>query len=88
MAKFKVLKKLAKYAAIGGFAGAVAGHTASPAGLRKHGRNEGFVSGALASAALSVAPRGIRKLGKMFAGKGSVIFRRIRGRIVPIRVKK
>jgi len=56
--------------------GAVAGGGTAPAGLRKAGAKEGALRGV-----------GVAALGAGTFVASKVIFRRIRGRIIPIRVK-
>lgn len=74
---FKKTKKVAKVTALAGAAGAFAGSSGSQPGLRREGAKEGAIVGIAVGASLIAAP----KIGK-------IIFRRIRGRIIPIRVKK
>lgn len=79
MSKIRTLRKLLlsrKTALVvgAGLGGASAGFTGSLPGLRKEGAVEGAVAGAgYTSAALLGLP---------------IVFRRIRGRIIPIRIKK
>lgn len=80
MKALKALKGGAAAAAVGTFAGALVGHEAGEI----HSKTESTVAGAkrglLAGVLAAAAPKGAKGIGKF-------VFRRIRGRIVPIKVK-
>lgn len=81
---------------IGGTAtGAVMGLNNAPPGFRREGLKEGAIGGAALSTGFIFAPKlvkatgnGLIKQAKKAASKGAVAFRRIRGRIVPIKTGK
>lgn len=64
-------------------AGAFADYGKAQPGLRHDAMKEGAASGAILGTAAVLSPKLARKAMK----KGTVIFRRIRGRIIPIRKK-
>lgn len=72
--KLRPVKSVIKVAALTGAGGAVGGFSGGTPGLRKEAGKEGFIAGAGAGIAGAVASK--------------IIFRRIRGRIIPIRRKK
>lgn len=69
----KGLKSLLKYSAIGALAGGFAASSAAQAGMRRQAGKEGLVSGAVVGATAAVLPK--------------VVFRRFKGKIIPIRRK-
>jgi len=69
----KGLKNLLKYTAIGAAAGSFAASSAAQAGMRRQAGKEGLVSGAVVGATAAVLPK--------------IVFRRIKGRIIPVRTK-
>lgn len=80
-------------------AGASVGYEAAQQGLKREGAKEGAISGAILGAALVATPWIGKNLAKGFKATtvkpavnrarayGRVIFRKIRGRIVPVRAK-
>lgn len=93
--------KAAKNAAIGGASGWVSSRVVStPADAEAAGRQGwkvGAIVGAVTGVPVAHTARGIKHLGKALESasktskaltkQGQVVFRRIRGRIVPVRVK-
>lgn len=90
--------RAARYIGIGATAGALGSLSNSQAGLRREAAIQGAVTGASIGSIASFA-RPILKFGgqvtkretvraaKIAKRKGGVIFRRVRGRVIPIRVK-
>lgn len=69
----KGLKNLLKFTAVGAAAGGLAAAHSAPAGHRKAARNEGLATGAIVGALAATLPK--------------IVFRRFRGRIIPMRAK-
>jgi hypothetical protein len=69
----KGLKNLLKFTALGAAAGSVAASGSAQAGMRKPAAREGMVTGAVVGAAAVAIPK--------------IVFRKIRGKIIPIRSK-
>lgn len=89
MSKKNLLKKLIKGTALGGLAGYAASKTTSSSAESDTnsivGRNVGAVVGLSAVAALPIAKsKTVRDVAK---AAGRIVFRRIRGKIVPVKVK-
>lgn len=100
MSKFKFTKKLLKYAALTS-AGAGTGAWTTGAGhSRTEDTKKGLLTGALLGAGIVLAPKLLKSGIARAAGRGAVknvkrqamltgkiVFRKIRGRLVPIKVK-
>jgi hypothetical protein len=71
-------KNVLKRTAIGASAGIATGFLGSASGLKESGAKEGAVIGAVVANATAIPG---------LVGKSIVAFRRIRGRIVPLRIK-
>ena len=74
--KFRVSKAI-KATALLASGGAIGGFGAAPPGGRREGAKEGIIAG-VATGVLAVGAASVTRL----------LFRRIRGRIIPIRVKR
>lgn len=98
MSKFKIASKVLKHLAIGATAGAFVGATQTIPGQRGAGAKEGALHGAYAIGGLMALPKLGRAAAKtVLIGRaglrhtkvvrtGRIMFRRIRGRLVPIKV--
>ena len=73
----RTIKRVGTFGAVGAVSGGLGGGITVSAEARSAGRKEGAIFGAIAGATIAATPK-----------IGRVIFRRIRGRIIPIRVKK
>lgn len=72
--------------------GGLMGMNNAPAGFRRAGLKEGAISGAAMGTGLIFAPKLVRASAKSLvkasgkvAAKGGMVFRRVRGRIIPIK---
>lgn len=68
-----LVKRVTKLSAVGLAAGGVGGHMVAQAGLQDPARKKGMKWGAITGASIAAAP-----------SVGRIVFRRIRGRIIPI----
>lgn len=68
-----LVKKVAKLGAVGLTAGGVGGHMVAQAGMQDPARKKGMKWGAITGASIAAAP-----------SAGKIVFRKIRGRIIPI----
>jgi hypothetical protein len=90
MARRRGLTQAAKLIGVGAAAGGTASFLNSVSGLKKDATKAGVGYGAAMGATIAITPAMVRSKTVREAGKaaGSVIFRRVKGRIIPIRRKK
>lgn len=70
-----------------GAVGSIAYSDSAVPGLKKQAAKEGFVMGAAAGAGMLAVPKIAKYGAKKTVQKGKVLFRRIKGKIVPVRSK-
>lgn len=91
MGKFSGLsrfKKIASTLGIAATSGAVISNFRAEPGLKGEGTKLGAIEGAAIGATILGAKPVAKALAKAAKSKGRIVFRRIRGRVVPIRVRK
>lgn len=89
MSKFKFVGKLVRRTAFGAGIGALAASLVSPGHARTKETKQGLLIGATAGFAAVGIPKILRTktAREVIKASGKIIFRRFRGRIIPIRKK-
>ncbi len=101
MSKFRFTKRLLKFTALGAAVGAAASASTAASHSRLKDTQRGLVAGSMLAAAAVFTPKvlkssvarnamkgAVRNVKRQTKLSGKIVFRRIRGRLIPIRVKK